>query len=135
METLGDRWYRKNPGKLVELAIILPSETRMTSEERTRMTQLIKRWESVRIASATVILASGMLGAMHRSVLTGMTMLVPPPHPAKVFATVPDAMSWLLPYLRTACGDDVMPGRALSAVEGLCDAFRARPGLRRSGQS
>jgi hypothetical protein len=126
MKTLGDQWYRRNPGKLVELAVVFPSDTRMTSEERTGMAQLIKHWEGVRIASATVILASGMLGAMHRSVLTGMTMLVPPPHPARVFAQIADAMSWLLPHLRVACGADVMPGSALSAVEGLCAAFQAR---------
>jgi hypothetical protein len=126
METLGDEWYRKHPGKLVELVVVFPSDARMTDEERARMAQLIKRWEKVRAASATVILAAGLMGAMHRSVLTGMTMLVPPPHPAKVFARVPDAVTWLLPYLRSACSGEIMPGKAVTAVESLCDSFRRR---------
>lgn len=127
METLGNEWFAKNPGKLVELAIIHPSNTRMSNAERQRLTRLIKRWERDRIASATVILAEGLVGAMHRSVLTGILMLVPPPHPSKVFGATRDAVGWLAPHVRELCGPAATESAVLGAVERLCTDFLARP--------
>jgi hypothetical protein len=34
LESNGDQWFRKHPGKLVELVVILPSRSRMTADER-----------------------------------------------------------------------------------------------------
>src|SRR5579862_850524 len=75
IEAAGELWHRKNPGKVVEMVVIFPSEARLSGEERTRMARIVKRWESVRTASATVVLASGLLGAVHRSLLTGLQIL------------------------------------------------------------
>ncbi len=72
IEAIGSLWHRKNPGKVVELVIIFPSDARLSGEERARLAGIVKRWEGVRTASATVVLASGLTGAMHRSVLTGL---------------------------------------------------------------
>src|SRR5688572_8852720 len=69
LQAIGDRWNGENPDKRVELVIVLPSDTRMTLEERARMNRLIKHGESFRTASATVILAEGLLASMQRSVL------------------------------------------------------------------
>ena len=66
-------WHKKNPGKLVELVIIFASDARMNGEERTRLAALMKRWEASAPHRATVVLASGLPGAMHRSILTGCT--------------------------------------------------------------
>ena len=126
MQAAGDEWYRRNPGRMVELVIVFPSNTVMTSDERKRMTELIKRWERVRDASATVILAEGILGAMQRSVLTGMFMLVPPPHPWKVFGDVTDAVTWLFPYVAPLCHAATTRDVAVNAVDELCRAFKAR---------
>ena len=63
IEAAGELWHRKNPGKVVEMVVIFPSEARLSGEERARMARIIKRWESVRTASATVVLASGLLGS------------------------------------------------------------------------
>lgn len=90
------------------------------------MTQIIRRWEKDRIASATVILATGLAGALQRSVLTGFVLIAPPPHPMKVFGSVPDATAWLSPYVRELSGSTVTPAALLSAVEELCSAFRSR---------
>lgn len=126
LETTGARWYRQNPGKTVELVVIFPSDARMSNDERVRMSQLIKRWECLRIASATTILADGMRGALHRSVLTGLLMLAPPPHPSKVFGKVADAVGWLAPHVRTACGSSATPDALHAAVSEFCEHFQAR---------
>jgi hypothetical protein len=127
IDVAGAQWHKDNPGKLVELVIIFPSDARMSSEERSRMAALIKRWESVRTASATVVLASGLLGSMHRSVLTGMQMIAPPKHPTKVFGSLADAVAWLEPYVRELCGPEATGSDILAAIERLCVTFRGGP--------
>jgi hypothetical protein len=120
-------WHEKIRGKLVEMVVIFPSEAKMTSEERSKMTQIIRRWESSRSASATVILAQGLVGAMHRSVLTGMQMIVPAPHPAKVFGAVADGVKWLAPHIRELCGPEATPEALEAGVGDLVTRFVARP--------
>jgi hypothetical protein len=104
MQSIGERWNSKHPGKRVELVVVLPSDARMTLEERARMARLIKLGEAHRAASATVILAEGILASMQRSVLTGMMMLAPSPHPAKVFGALHDAAHWIYPHVQELCG-------------------------------
>ncbi|HEX3772462.1 MAG TPA: hypothetical protein VHV30_16405 [Polyangiaceae bacterium] len=125
IEASGSLWHRTNPGQLVELVVIYPSEARMDGDERKRMAAIVKRWEKTRTASATVVLAEGLTGAMHRSVLTGLQMLAPPPHPSKVFSRLPDAIAWLAPHVQTLCGPDATAADLLAATERLCDGFRA----------
>jgi hypothetical protein len=98
----------------------------MTGDERQRMTKLIERWQHHRAASATVILATGLPGAMHRSVLTGFMMVAPPPHPAKVFGTVADAVTWIMPHVRTLRGTSTEREEVFNAVTELCTAFEER---------
>jgi hypothetical protein len=125
LDESGIGWSRTNPGKRVELVIIFPSDAKMTGEERARMARIIKRGEHMRTASATVVLATGLVGAMHRSVLTGMQMVVPPPHPVKVFGATPDGVAWLTPYVQELCGD-ISYEDLLSGVDQLCAEFKAR---------
>jgi hypothetical protein len=125
IEAAGSLWHKKNPGKMVELVIIFPSDARMSSEERARMAGIVKRWEGARTASATVVLGSGLVGAMHRSILTGLHMIAPPPHPTKVFGLTTDAVTWLAPHVQSLCGADATRDDLLLAVEELCAAFRA----------
>jgi hypothetical protein len=126
LEIHGRAWHRKNSGDTVELVIIFPSDARMTNEERVRMGQLIKRWQHRRAASATTILAEGLSGAMQRSVLTGLFLLAPPPHPAKVFGSISDAVKWLLPHVQSVCGPETTRAVVQSAVDEFCDAFQRR---------
>jgi len=91
-----------------------------------RVTHIIKRWESKRTASATVILAQGLVGAMHRSVLTGMQMIVPAPHPVKVFGTIGDGVKWLAPHIRELCGAEATPEALDAGVSELVAHFKAR---------
>jgi hypothetical protein len=111
---------------MVELVVILPSDARMTSEERARMAAIIKRWEHERIASSTVILADGLVGSLHRSILTGLQMIVPAPHPVKVFGAIAPAVQWLAPYVQELCGPDATAEVLLSGVNELCARFAAR---------
>jgi hypothetical protein len=126
MQRIGDRWLAKSHGKLTELVVVFPSDTRMTHEERMRMVQLIKHGEQHRIASATVILADGMLGSLQRSVLTGMMMLVPAPHPAKVFGQVSEAGAWLHPHVLAASGASWKVEELQAVLERHLADFRAR---------
>ena len=124
MQVAGDAWMRRNPGNTVELVIIFPSDARMSGDERAKLASVIKKWESVRAASATVVLASGLMGSMHRSVLTGLQMLAPPPHPAKVFGGVADAVGWLSPHAQQLCGPEATGPALLGAVEAMCTQFK-----------
>jgi hypothetical protein len=126
LEASGSRWYRNNPGQTAELVVIYSSAAHMTGEERERMAKIIKRWEGNRVASATTILAEGLRGALHRSVLTGLLFLAPPPHPAKVFGKVADAVDWLAPHVRSVCGPDATRAALSGAVDAFCQEFEAR---------
>jgi hypothetical protein len=124
MEVAGSLWHKKNPGKLVEMVIIYPSDARMSNEERERMAAIVKRWENMRTASATVVLAGGLMGAMHRSILTGLHMIAPPPHPTKVFGGTEDAVRWITPHVRALCGDDFGGEDLLAAIDDFCTTFQ-----------
>jgi hypothetical protein len=127
LEKASERWHAKVTGKLVEMVVIHPSESKMTSDERARMTRIIKRWEHTREASATVILAQGLLGSLHRSVLTGLQMVVPAPHPTKVFGAVDAAVDWLAPSLQKTCGPEARVEELIAAVRELDAHFQKRP--------
>jgi hypothetical protein len=73
-----------------------------------------------------VILATGMLGAVQRSVLTGLLMIAPPPHPSKVFSDLSEAVTWLLPHVAALSERPITEEHLRAAVEELCAAFRAR---------
>jgi hypothetical protein len=125
LEAAGSLWHKRNPGKVVEMVIIFPSDARMNAEERARMAVIVKRFESVRTASATVVLSGGLQGSMHRSVLTGLQLITPPPHPTKVFGAVAEAVTWLAPHISALCGNDVTVADIQAAVEDLCLSFQA----------
>jgi hypothetical protein len=99
----------------------------MNAEERERMVRLIKRREKSRLASATVVLADGIAGAMHRSVLTGLSLIARPPHPTKVCANLPDAAAFLMPHLRALCDPRTKLAEVLAALDEARAAFEARP--------
>ena len=126
IEANGEAWRKKIPGKLVEMVVIEPSDALMTSEERVRMTKIIKRWEHERLASATVVLAQGLKGSVHRSVLTGMQIIAPAPHPVKVFSTTMEGVGWLAPYIEKLCGPEATPKALGAAVNDLSARFAAR---------
>jgi hypothetical protein len=125
LESFGNVWHKKNPGHVVEMAIIFPSEARMESDARARMAKIIRRSEMMRRASATVILGRGLVGSMQRSVLTGLMMIAPPPHPIKVFGSITDAVVWLTPHIQAVCGADAKPQELNAAVDALCATFHA----------
>ena len=129
MQAVGARWMVEHPGKRVELVVVLPSDTRMSLDERARMARLIKQGEAQRSVSATVILAEGLLASMQRSMLTGMMMLAPAPHPAKVFGTLADAAKWLLPHAQTVCGPSLTLDIFNESLSAHVADFRARPSL------
>jgi hypothetical protein len=126
MEAAGDRWLATHPGKTVELVIIYPSKARMTTLERQRMARILKKREQNRAAAATVILAQGLTGSVHRSVLTGLLLLAPPPNPAKVFGKTHDAVAWLQPFAQSLCGPEATLPSLTAAVDELCAQFEPR---------
>jgi hypothetical protein len=101
MLAVGRRWNAEHPETRVELVVVFPSDTRMSHDERVHMARVLKLGEARRVCSATVILAEGLLASVQRSILTCMTMLAPPPHPARVFDGVTGALEWLFPYVRS----------------------------------
>jgi hypothetical protein len=126
LDELGANYRKRVPGKMVELVVIYPSDARMTSDERARMAKIVKRWEHERTASSTVILADGLMGSLHRSILTGLQLLVPAPHPVKVFGAIAPAVQFLAPFVHDLCGPEATTDALLAGVEELCERFAAR---------
>jgi hypothetical protein len=127
MQHSGDRWAMRNAGKRAELVIIHPSAARVSAEERARMARLMKHGEARRSASATVILADGVLGALQRSTLTALMMVAPASHPAKVFGSTSDALRWLFPYVQSLTPNFVGAEELELALTEHLKEFRARP--------
>lgn len=98
--------YRAERGERpnVALTVIHGTRTGMTAEARREVTRLIDLTKHDRVASSTVVLAQGMLGALHRSILTGMELVVPAPHPVKICGDVSTAVAFLHPYIVELCG-------------------------------
>ena len=63
---------------------------------------------------------------MHRSVLTGMQMIVPAPHPLKVFGSTTDAVKWIAPHVRELCGPESTAEALDAALAEFTARFRAR---------
>lgn len=126
LDEAGAAWRKVAPGRMVELVVVFPSDARMTGEERERMARIIKRWEHTREASATVILADGIIGSLHRSLLTGLQMIVPAPHPVKVFGGISQAVTWLAPHVEKLSGPEAQPAPLMSGIDALCARFAAR---------
>lgn len=126
MQRLGERWNARHPEKRVELVVIFPSDARLSHEERARWARVVKLGEAYRSATATVITADGILASLQRSMLTGLTMLAPPPHPSKVFGKVADAMEWLAPHLRATCNPSVNVDELAHALRDHLASFARR---------
>ena len=131
METLHSlikEWRARYPGKTADLAVIYPTRAGMTSAERKKWVEILKATEHVRLAGATVVLADGMLGSVHRGIITSFNLIAPPPHPVKVCSTVSAALTWLAPYIEETCGSVPIPAleRELAALsEEIQEARRA----------
>lgn len=123
IQEIGDRWYARYPAKSLSLSLVYPTTHRPPPEQRERLRQLIKHWEHHHLASANVMLIDGLLGAMHRSVLTGVMMLAPPPHPAKIFASLDAGLPWLLSHQTTKLD----AGSVREVVDRVSAEFLARP--------
>lgn len=98
----------------VTLIVIHGTRSTMNAEERRSVLAMIDETKHHRLASATVIGARGMLGALHRSILTGFSLLLPPPHPHKVFGDVPEAIAYLMPWV-----PKVSDGLDATAIEAM----------------
>lgn len=90
--------------KHIALTILYPSDSTMSTEERRSVARMIEESKHRRLASSTAVLAQGLMGAVHRSILTGMSLVVPPPHPNRITATTDDAIAFLLPYITQSSG-------------------------------
>ena len=94
------RAARKN----VALTVLYPSPSTMSTEERLTVARMIDETKHDRTASATVVLADGILGALHRSILTGLSIVVPSPHPVRISADLGTAITFVLPHVERLCG-------------------------------
>jgi hypothetical protein len=90
--------------KHVALIVLYPSESTMSAEERRCLARMIDESKHRRLASSTAVLAKGLMGAVHRSILTGMSILVPPPHPNRIVSSVEDAIAFVHPHVVKSCG-------------------------------
>jgi hypothetical protein len=119
-------WTRaQGDAKNVALTVLHSNRSTMSAEERRIVARMIDETKGSRLASATVVLADGMLGALHRSILTGFSLLVPPPHPTKICGDLPSALAFLAPHIEKVAGD-VPPAHIEAIVDDLHGAVRAQ---------
>jgi len=111
--------------KHVALTILYPTDSTMSAEERKCVARIIDESKHRRLASATAVLAQGLMGAVHRSILTGMSILVPAPHPHRITATIEDAIDFVHPYATLSSGP-VLRSDLRAMVGDLHNTLRAR---------
>ena len=127
LEMTSSQFFPEVPGQDRRMRRHLPE--RRQDDERaagTHEKDASKRWESRRLASATVILATDLVGSMQRSVLTGLQLITRPPHPTKVFPKVDEAILWLAPYLAEACGIDATYPKVMAGIHEMSQRFESR---------
>lgn len=107
------RWRRAHPAPTTDLAVLHPTRAGMDAAERRAWLRVLHATEPYRAVGATVVLAQGLLGSMHRGIITSFNLLAPPPHPAKVFGDVDTALQWLAPSLQQTCGGAPLAALAL----------------------
>lgn len=110
--------------KHVALTVLYPSDSAMSAEERRSVARMIDETKHRRLASATAVLAQGMMGAVHRSILTGMSILVPPPHPNRITSSIEDAVAFAHPFVVQSSGAVAMADLR-TMVEDLYDTLRS----------
>jgi hypothetical protein len=109
--------------KHVALIVLYPSESTMSAEERRCLARMIDESKRRRLASSTAVLAKGLMGAVHRSILTGMSILVPPPHPNRIVSSIEDAIAFVHPHVVQSCGA-IATGDMRAMVADLYDHVR-----------
>jgi len=104
LRQLSQEWREATTEKVVSLIVLHGRRTTMSGPERRSVMNMINETKHTRLASATVVLGRGLIGSAHRSILTGMSIIVPSPHPVKICAEVSEAIDFLHPYIETVCG-------------------------------
>ena len=96
---------RANP-TLAILTVVGPECTVPDSSVRNRLTSDVKTIQKQLVAAVTVIEGSGFRTAAVRAAVTGMTLLLKvSSYPAKTFATVPEAGSFLAGIVSLSADD------------------------------
>jgi hypothetical protein len=110
--------------KHVALTILYPSDSSMSADERACVARMIEETKQRRLAASTAVLAQGVMGSVHRSILTGMSLLVPPPHPNKIAATEDAAIAFVHPYVVQSSGP-IAAADIRAMITELYDQLRA----------
>lgn len=121
---------KEHPEKGVSLIVLHGTRSTMSSEERRSVTQMIDQTKHTRVASSTVVLGRGVIGSLHRSILTGMSIIAPPPHPVRICADVPAAIEFLHPYIEAVAGpvDPLHVEAMIADLHGEVCAMKVRLG-------
>lgn len=109
--------------KHVALTVLYPSDSTMSAEERACVAKMIDETKHRRLAAATAVLAQGVMGSVHRSILTGMSLIVPPPHPNRIAASEEAAINFVHPYVVQSSGA-VTPEEIRAMSADLYEALR-----------
>ena len=90
---------RKWPKGFVALALIRSANANMPADVRAEAEKLSKEPATNLRAIAQVIYGAGFAAAAIRSVATGMVLVARSPRPTKIFSTLEDAATWLVPRM------------------------------------
>lgn len=114
-----------NTQKTADLVVVHPTKAGMSNAERKKWLEIVKSTEHYRLAGATVVLAEGLLGSMHRGIITSFNLLAPPPHPARVFGNARDALEWMAPYIQQTCATCPVP-QLEREIAAISDEIKAK---------
>lgn len=97
-ETAQERLLRQHPGGTLLLTLVDGNVPLPTEDARAMVADTFRRMAVRNKAAATVILGDGFWASAVRSTLTALTLVVRPPCPQKTFATVDEALAWLMSH-------------------------------------
>lgn len=105
------------PGRCAYIEVIEPESKAPSDADRKTAVEAFKKLGKDLAAVCFVVDGPQMRAALVRTVLTGMTFLLPQMQPSKVFKRVSDAVEWIKP--RMAADDPAFTSKVVAAFEYL----------------
>lgn len=120
LDTLVRKASTRYPDGICLIQVVSAGAAMPSAEARAELAALLRRGSAL-VGSAVVMPGVGFRVATARAVVTGLAMMVRPPFPHVVHASVADAIAGFIPLLR-AKGVNLMANAVERAIEALASA-------------
>lgn len=118
LDALVKRAAHRHPEGVCLIQVVSPGAAMPSGEARSELASLLRSRASALLGSAVVMPGEGFRVAAARAVVTGLAMLVRPPFPHVVHASVLESAGWFAELLRPK-GVTLVPGAVARAIDAL----------------